>query len=108
MVKRVLVTGGASFIGSHLVDKLMSKKSLDVIVLDNFSGGILENLSQHSDKPNFHLIEHDVRSKTVVKKALDNSTRDCVGELVNVGTGVEVPIKELAEVTSGRLSAFRF
>jgi len=71
LVNRVLVTGEAGFIGSHLVDKLMSK-NFDVIVLDNFSGGKLENLSQHFDKPNFHLIEGDVRSKTVVKKALDD------------------------------------
>jgi UDP-glucose 4-epimerase len=41
--KRVLVTGGASFIGSHLVDKLVSAGS-DVIVADDFSSGKLENL----------------------------------------------------------------
>jgi len=49
--KRVLVTGGASFIGSHLVDKLV-EMGANVTVLDNFSSGTLENLSQSRDKTN--------------------------------------------------------
>jgi UDP-glucose 4-epimerase len=41
--KTVLVTGGASFIGSHLVDTLL-KKGVEVVVADDFSSGKLENL----------------------------------------------------------------
>ena len=44
-----LVTGGAGFIGSNLVDRLV-QKGLKVIVLDNFSTGRLSNLSQHKKK----------------------------------------------------------
>jgi len=47
--KRVLVTGGASFIGSHLVDKLV-ELGADVTVVDNFSSGKIENLSQSLQK----------------------------------------------------------
>ena len=47
----VLVTGGASFIGSHLVDKLVSLGS-DVTVVDDLSSGSLENLQQSSEKVN--------------------------------------------------------
>jgi UDP-glucose 4-epimerase len=47
--KRVLVTGGASFIGSHLVDKLV-ELGADVTVVDNFSSGKMENLSQSLQK----------------------------------------------------------
>ena len=49
---RVLVTGGASFIGSHLVDKLLSLGS-DVTIVDDLSSGSLENLHQSSKNVNF-------------------------------------------------------
>ena len=48
----VLVTGGASFIGSHLVDKLVSLGS-KVTVVDNLSSGTLENLQQSKEKITF-------------------------------------------------------
>ena len=47
--KKVVVTGGASFIGSHLVDKLV-ELGADVTVIDDFSSGKLENLSQSLSK----------------------------------------------------------
>ena len=46
MKKIALVTGGAGFIGSHLVD-LLIKKNFQVRVIDNLTGGRLENLKQH-------------------------------------------------------------
>jgi UDP-glucose 4-epimerase len=45
-VKFALVTGGAGFIGSHLVDRLVSD-SWKVRILDNFSGGRMENIEHH-------------------------------------------------------------
>ena len=51
--KRVLVTGGSSFIGSHLVDKLVSLNS-EVTVIDNLSSGTKENLSGSWEKISFH------------------------------------------------------
>jgi UDP-glucose 4-epimerase len=69
LVNRVLVTGGAGFIGSHLVDRLVSEGS-DVVVLDDFSNGKRENLNEHFGKPNFCLVEGDVKDKADVKKAL--------------------------------------
>ena len=70
MVNRVLVTGGAGFIGSHLVDGLISE-GFDVVVLDDFSSGRRENLSLHFGKPNFCLVEGDIKDKSDVKKALE-------------------------------------
>jgi len=70
LVDRVLVTGGAGFIGSHLVDGLMSE-GFDVVVLDDLSSGRRENLSVHFGKSNFCLVEGDVRNKADAKKALD-------------------------------------
>jgi len=65
---KALVTGGAGFIGSHLVDKLMEKE-FEVVVLDNFSTGNLENLRSHIGKENFRIIKGDIRNKADVKKA---------------------------------------
>lgn len=57
--KRVLVTGGAGFLGSHLCDRLVDR-GYDVICLDNFFTGRKNNIYHLLDKPNFELIRHDV------------------------------------------------
>jgi len=56
----ILVTGGAGFIGSHLVESLLKEHNSDVTVLDNFSSGKREFLDVHMDNPHFHLIEADL------------------------------------------------
>lgn len=56
---RIVVTGGAGFVGSHLVDKLMARGD-DVIVIDNFFTGRKENVMHHFGNPRFELIRHDV------------------------------------------------
>lgn len=57
--KRILITGGAGFIGSHLADHFL-KEGNEVVVLDNFISGSRENIKHLLDNPNFELIEHDV------------------------------------------------
>ncbi|MEM9979092.1 MAG: UDP-glucuronic acid decarboxylase family protein [Cyanobacteria bacterium P01_D01_bin.2] len=56
---RILVTGGAGFIGSHLIDRLMTD-SHEVICLDNFYTGRKQNVLPWLNHPNFELIRHDV------------------------------------------------
>lgn len=56
---RIVVTGGAGFVGSHLVDKLIARGD-DVIVVDNFFTGRKENVMHHFGDPKFELIRHDV------------------------------------------------
>lgn len=65
----VLVTGGAGFIGSHLVEKLL-KEGFDVIVLDNLSSGKIENLDLKN--PRLLFIKGDICDRKAVKKALKN------------------------------------
>lgn len=57
--KRILITGGAGFVGSHLVDVLMRQGHV-VTVLDNFFTGRKKNVAQWIGHPNFMLINHDV------------------------------------------------
>ncbi|TPX59177.1 hypothetical protein PhCBS80983_g02646 [Powellomyces hirtus] len=57
--KRILVTGGAGFVGSHLVDRLMLMGH-DVIAMDNFYTGCKKNVEHWLGHPNFELIRHDV------------------------------------------------
>jgi UDP-glucuronate decarboxylase len=56
---RILVTGGAGFIGSHLIDRLM-QSGHDVICVDNFFTGHKRNIQHWFGNPNFELIRHDV------------------------------------------------
>ena len=57
--KRILVTGGAGFLGSHLCDRLVAY-GFDVICLDNFFTGSKRNIYHLLKEPNFELIRHDV------------------------------------------------
>lgn len=57
--KRVLVTGGAGFIGSHLCASLIEAGD-DVICLDNYFTGVKDNVATLMDAPNFELLRHDV------------------------------------------------
>lgn len=57
--KRILVTGGAGFLGSHLVDRLMLMGH-EVVVIDNFFTGSKQNVLHWIGHPHFSVIEHDV------------------------------------------------
>ncbi len=58
-MKRILVTGGAGFIGSHLCTRLVNEGN-DVICLDNFFTGSKQNIIKLIGNPNFELVRHDV------------------------------------------------
>jgi len=57
--KRVLVTGGAGFLGSHLCDRLLAEGN-DVICMDNYFTGNKQNVAHLLDNPAFELMRHDV------------------------------------------------
>ncbi|MEK7214590.1 MAG: NAD-dependent epimerase/dehydratase family protein, partial [Chloroflexota bacterium] len=56
---RVIVAGGAGFIGSHLCDALLAL-GYSVTALDNFITGSANNVAHHASNPSFQLIDHDV------------------------------------------------
>jgi len=66
---RILVTGGAGFIGSHLTDHLMKAKC-DVTVLDNLTSGSLKNVEPWLENGHFKLIEGDLKNPVVVERAI--------------------------------------
>jgi len=68
---KVLVTGGAGFIGSHLVDRLMINGQ-NVTVLDNLSNGNLKNLQRWSENEHFRFIKGDLKKPSDIKEAVKN------------------------------------
>ena len=71
--KIALVTGGAGFIGSHLVDLLL-KKNFKVRVVDNLSGGRLENINQHRNNKNFLFKKLDINEMSINEKIFKDTS----------------------------------
>ncbi|MEM1639908.1 MAG: SDR family NAD(P)-dependent oxidoreductase, partial [Desulfurococcaceae archaeon] len=69
--QQVLVTGGAGFIGSHLVDKLVENNYM-VIVIDNLSSGSIENIKHHLEKGSVKFVHGDLKNKDFILKAVEN------------------------------------
>jgi len=65
---KILITGGAGFIGSHLVDKLVVDHELTI--LDNLSTGKIENLQSHLEQEKINFIKGDITNTETVKKAV--------------------------------------
>jgi len=66
MKKRILVTGGAGFLGSHLLDRLLQEGN-EVICLDNFFTGSRHNIHHLLDNKNFELFRHDITFPTYLE-----------------------------------------
>ena len=98
-VQSVLVTGGAGFIGSHLIDRLI-QLDRNVICLDNFDPFYpaevkRKNIARHMGKRNFQLVEADIRSKADMQSLFKNRTIDGVVHLAarpGVRPSIEDPL----------------
>ncbi len=101
-MRKVLVTGGAGFIGSHLVDALV-ERGLQVRVLDNLSTGRLENLRQVRDKIDF--IEIDLNDATSLARAVTGV--DCIfhqAAIASVPRSIAQPLETHAACATGTLT----
>jgi len=67
---KFLVTGGAGFIGSHIVDYLLQNNAAEVVVLDNLSEGYKNNIAQWLSDERFKFIEGDICNYETVKRAM--------------------------------------
>ena len=89
---KILVTGGAGFIGSHIVDRLL-KEGCEVTVIDNLSTGLMENIAHHQNRKDFHFIKGDIRDAALVKRIVEDV--DAVfheAALVSVPRSIENPL----------------
>ena len=80
---RFLVTGGAGFIGSHLVDRLLAQKPARVVVVDNFDEFYdpqikRSNIAAHLRNPAYQLIEADIRDYTALKQIFSDQHFDVI------------------------------
>jgi nucleoside-diphosphate-sugar epimerase len=67
---RAVVTGGAGFIGSHLVDAVLDR-GWSVVVVDDFSSGLEDNVTRYADEPRFEFIEADICGEWTVEGPVD-------------------------------------
>jgi UDP-glucose 4-epimerase len=98
---KVLVTGGAGFIGSHIVDALVARGDR-VTVLDNLSTGRTANLAQVRDR--IELVEADLTDREAVRRAVEGV--DCIfhqAALASVQRSVEKPLDTHAACVTGTL-----
>jgi len=69
-LKRILITGGAGFIGSHIADRLASEGVGEIIVLDNFVRGRRENLAAARTRARVTIVEGDIRDRQLVAETM--------------------------------------
>ena len=96
---RALVTGGAGFIGSHLIDRLVSRGD-KVVVLDNLSSGKVEFIQSHIDSESVVLVEGDITNFDDVYGAMDGI--DCVFHLAanpDIRLGTKITDTDLKQGT---------
>lgn len=73
-MKRYLITGGAGFIGSHLVDFLLAQKNF-VTVIDDLSTGKMNNVSQHLNNSKFHFIQGTILNRNLIETEVQKVDR---------------------------------
>jgi UDP-glucose 4-epimerase len=107
---QVLVTGGAGFIGSHLVDRLVTE-GYDVVVLDNLSSGSLNNIKSHIEAGNIVFVNGDLKERHVVEdvvQGIDVVFHFAANPEVRVSTtNPEVHFRENVVATFNLLEAMR-
>lgn len=104
MRKKVVVTGGAGFIGSHLVEKLLAK-NYQVVILDNLSTGRMENIRGFLKNPNVAFKNIDVTDNSAVSEICDGATYIFhLAALADIVPSIQEPIKYHNSNVNGTIS----
>jgi len=85
-MKNILITGGAGFIGSHLVDRLLATGECRITVVDDFNDFYdpaikTENVRLQLENPNYQLFEVDIRDRPGLEKVFNSARFDCIVHL---------------------------
>jgi UDP-N-acetylglucosamine/UDP-N-acetylgalactosamine 4-epimerase len=108
MKKNILVTGGAGFIGSNLVEALLKDNRVGKVrVLDNLSNGYLSNIEEFLSHPNFEFLEGDIRDYTTCLKACEGM--DLISHQAALGSvprSINDPLTTNAVNITGTLNVF--
>jgi len=103
---KYLVTGGAGFVGSHLVDELVLRGD-SVIILDDFSTGRRENISHHEGNSLVHIVEGSILDISVVDKLTSQADRVFhLAAAVGVFNIVQHPLESLTTNIKGSENVF--
>lgn len=98
---KILITGGAGFIGSHLADKLLAEGH-DVTVIDDLSTGRYANISHLEGNPNFHLIIESVLNQGLMERLIRETDRVYhMASAVGVRLIMEQPVKTIETIFHG-------
>jgi UDP-glucuronate 4-epimerase len=97
-MKNILITGGAGFIGSHLVDRLLTEGGWQITVVDDFNDFYnpeikRANVRERLANPDFRLVEADIRNYEALSRSFDNTRFDCIVHLA-ARAGVRPSLKE--------------
>lgn len=108
--KRILVTGGAGFIGSHIVDQLVRKGPSDgtgeVVVLDNFTRGNRDNLAGAMQRGRVTIVEGDINDVATVKHVMDGIDVVYHMAALRITQCAEEPRKALEALVDGAFNVF--
>lgn len=96
--RNILVTGGAGFIGSHVVDRLV-KQGCAVSVLDNLSTGMLENLQYHVNNKDIDFVKGDILNNKLVKRLVKGAEA-----IVHLAAVTSVPFSVKHPVLTNRVN----
>lgn len=108
---KILVTGGAGFIGSHLCEFLLEENGDEVFCLDNFFTGNRKNLTNLIKNPNFKIIPHDI---TINKTPLDLKIKEGIDQIYNLACPASPlhyqfdPIETIKSNTQGVINVLEF
>ena len=72
-MRRAVITGGAGMIGSTIADQLSEGAVEEIVVLDNFVRGRVENLSRAAETGKLRIIEGDVRDRRLVREVMEGA-----------------------------------